>query len=95
MDSLHFFQHTIWNIDRDEADARLAAVLAWVGTYAQPDCVFTPAKLAEWATMHGYLQRDTTELVALLKQAQQWAPRDTVLASRLQETIHALGGWTG
>ena len=91
MDSLDLFRRCIWNIDSDEADARMEAVLAWVGESATPERVFSQAQLDHWATQNGYVLRDVKPIAALLRRVERYIPVHDPVGQDVRDMIHAYG----
>lgn len=92
MDSLDLFRRCLWNIDRDEADARLEAILAWVGTNALPERVFSQPQLAAWAHRNGYTtDHDIAGVVQLLRDVQPLIPWHDPRGSRV---LAAIADWS-
>lgn len=87
MDSLHFHR-TVFPLLRDECDARLEKVLAWVGAYATPEQIFTDDQLANWAHTHGYTRtQDVRQIAALLQRVSGRIERDSPLSVEVANAI--------
>jgi hypothetical protein len=90
MDSLDFFRRCIWPInDREEADARLDAVLAWCATNVQPERIYGREQLQAWAARNGYTTTvDTQELCALLRRLKPLTEAPGELNSAIVDMLH-------
>lgn len=89
MDSMDF-RRTVWpDMSRDETEALLTRALLWVGKWAFPERVFDRPQLEAWALRNGFEKRDSTELVELLRQTQQYVVRGTSLSVAINDAIVA------
>ena len=84
------FRRTVWpDADRESTDALLTRCLLWVGKWAMPERVFGFEQLEAWALRNGFEKRDSTELVALLRQAQPHIDAYTDLSVAINDAIVA------
>ena len=94
MDSMDFVKQVFWHPDREGSDAILESAVEWFACNAAPSRVFSEVKLGLWATQHGYVKQDVTELLALLRESQSVIPAHSILAVAISEALYKYGGRT-
>lgn len=89
MDSLDFYRTLLPEPTRGATDVMLDNCLAWVGAWVTPERIYTADQLAAWALRNGYERRDSSDLVALLREAYPYVDHPSMLATAINDAIAA------
>ena len=87
MDSKDFERSILPERRREVTDMMLTVAMGWIAANAIPEQTFPASKLDAWALRNGYEKKDSTALIALLRQVEPLLDHPSDIATAVNDAI--------